>query len=74
MKRLGHHDDFGIRLTLLLAIQTCQFDRAFVGLRATVSKKHMIHAGQRSQAIGNGILLGHLIQIRYVDQLCDLLL
>ena len=44
-----------------LAPLTRQLDRAFIGLSAAVGEKHMIHAAQLSQTIGQRVLLRHLI-------------
>jgi hypothetical protein len=68
-----HHDRLRLRVAALVAVHAHQLQRPFVGLGAGVGEEHLVHPGQRADAVGQRLLLGDAVDVRDVDQAADLL-
>ena len=73
MKGLVHHNNFWAANAFVVPIKSSQLDTGFIGFATGIAKKHLIHARDSAQFIGQGILFGNLVDVRYVYELGGLL-
>ena len=73
MKGLVHHNNFWAANAFVVPIKPSQLDTGFIGFATGIAKKHLIHARDSAQLIGQGVLFGNLVDIRYVYELGGLL-
>ena len=68
------HDDNGRSLdAFLMAKQSCQFNRRFVGFRSGITKEYIPHSGQLYQSISKFFLQAYFIKIRGMNEFRSLL-
>ena len=72
VERFFEHHHCGILDALLVAVVARQLDRRFVGFRAGIAEKHLVHAGGRNNTVGEFFLGRDLVDVGGVDQLADL--